>query len=165
MHASTWHIDSTSILCRRELAAVLADAKAKAAKSANSWRNLIVFRLACCCGLRVSEIAQLEMGDVIADVERPHLRLRRGATKGGKSRTVPLWWDAGTLADLRAWKAYRVAHGAGDRDPFVCSVQAKSAWGGASAACGSAAVLVGVQDPRSGSVADADNSPRAAYVH
>jgi integrase/recombinase XerD len=124
MHASTWHIDSTSILSRRELAAVLADAKAKATKSANAWRNLIVFRLACCCGLRVSEIAQLEMGDVIADVERPHLRLRRGATKGGKSRTVPLWWDAGTLADLRAWKVARCEHGAGDRDPFVCSVQA-----------------------------------------
>ena len=87
MHASTWHIDSTCILSRRELAAVLADAKAKATKSANAWRNLIVFRLACCCGLRVSEIAQLEMGDVIADVDRPHLRLRRGATKGGKSRT------------------------------------------------------------------------------
>jgi integrase len=105
MHASTWHIDSTSILSRRELATVLADAKAKAARTANSWRNLIVFRLARCCGLRVSEIAQLEMGDVIADVERSHLRLRRGATKGGKARTVPLWWDAGTLADLRAWKA------------------------------------------------------------
>jgi hypothetical protein len=39
MHASTWHVDSTSILSRRELAAVLAVAKAKAPRSANSWRN------------------------------------------------------------------------------------------------------------------------------
>ncbi len=31
--------------------------------------------------------------------------------------------DAGTLADLTAWKAERVGHGAGDHDPFVCSVQ------------------------------------------
>jgi len=37
---------------------------------------------------------------------------------------VPLWWDAGTLADLVAWKAERVEHGARGRDPFVCSVQA-----------------------------------------
>ena len=124
MHASNWHIDSTSILSRRELAAVLGNAKAKAAKSANAWRNLIVFRLACCGGLRVSEIAQLQMADVIVNVDRPHIRLRCGATKGGRSRCVPLWWDAGTLADLRAWKATRGQHGAGDRDPFVCSVQA-----------------------------------------
>ena len=81
MHASNWHINSTSILSRRELAAVLADAKAKSAKSANAWRNLIVFRLACCCGLRVSEISQLQMADVIVNVDRPHIRLRCGATK------------------------------------------------------------------------------------
>jgi integrase len=37
---------------------------------------------------------------------------------------VPLWWDAGTLADLTDWKADRVAHGATGRDVFVCSVQA-----------------------------------------
>jgi integrase/recombinase XerD len=79
--------------------------------------------LACCCGLRVSEIAALQLDDVVVDVPRPHLRLRRGATKGGRSRCAPLWWDAGTLDDLLAWKAQRVAHGAGGGDPFVCSVQ------------------------------------------
>jgi integrase len=118
MYPSTWHVDSTKILTRRELAAVLADAKSR--RSLNAQRNLIIFRLACCCGLRVSEIADLQIGDVLLDVERPHLRLRRGATKGGKSRCVPLWWDSGTLADLRAWKARRDG---GPTAPFVCSVQ------------------------------------------
>jgi integrase len=36
---------------------------------------------------------------------------------------VPLWWDAGTLDDLAAWKAERLEQGASGRDPFVCSVQ------------------------------------------
>jgi hypothetical protein len=44
--------------------------------------------------------------------------------KGGRSRRVPLWWDAGTLADLVAWRAERVAQGGRDADPFICSVQA-----------------------------------------
>jgi integrase len=96
--------DPTKILTRSELAIVLADLKRKSPRSKNARQNLVIFRLACCCGLRASEIAQLQVGDVRADVARPHLRIRRGAAKGGKSRTVPLWWDAGTLADVSAWK-------------------------------------------------------------
>jgi integrase/recombinase XerD len=121
---SPWNLDPTRLLTRRELAAVLADLAPRARRSANVQRNLVVVRLACCCGLRVSEIAALQLDDVVADVPRPHLRLRRGTTKGGRSRCVPLWWDAGTLADLAAWKADRVADGASGTDPFVCSVQA-----------------------------------------
>ncbi len=34
---------------------------------------------------------------------------------------VPLWWDAGTLADLESWKAEREREGAGPGDLFVCS--------------------------------------------
>lgn len=122
MHANqTWNLDPTRILTRRELANVLADGTGKAARSANTWRNLIIVRLACCCGLRVSEIAGLQLDDVVVEVNRPHLRLRGETTKGKKPRRVPLWWDAGTLADLRAWKAKRIGDGA---DAFVCSVQA-----------------------------------------
>ena len=36
---------------------------------------------------------------------------------------VPLWWDAGTLADLAAWKAERLGRGRRGLDRFVCSVQ------------------------------------------
>jgi integrase/recombinase XerD len=117
-------LDPTRILSRRELATVLADVKRNAPRSANARRNLIVVPLACCCGLRVSAIAGLQLDDVVVDVARPHLRLRRETTKGKKPRMVPLWWDGGTLADLVAWKAERVKQGARGHDLFVCSVQA-----------------------------------------
>jgi integrase len=117
-------IDPTRILTRRELATVLADVIRIAPRSANARRNLIIVRLASCCGLRVSEIAGLQLDDVVVDVARPHLRLRRETTKGKRPRMVPLWWDAGTLADLVPWKAGRMQQGAGGQDPFGCSVQA-----------------------------------------
>ena len=57
-------IDATKILSRRELAAVLDDLHRKAPRSANTWLNLILVRLSCCCGLRVSEIAGLRISDI-----------------------------------------------------------------------------------------------------
>ena len=45
------------------------------------------------------------------------------ASKGGKSRRVPLWWDRGTLDDLAAWRAHRAAQGAVGDEPFVASWQ------------------------------------------
>jgi integrase len=121
MHAP-WNLDPTRILTRRELATVLAGG-ARTRPSANAQRNRIIVRLACCCGLRVSEIANLQLHDVIVEVARPYLRLRRGTTKGGKPRRVPLWWDAGTLTALKAWKVLRLEQGAIGTSPFVCSVQ------------------------------------------
>ena len=35
---------------------------------------------------------------------------------------VPLWWDAGTLEDLAAWKTDRLRSGAEFNDPFVASL-------------------------------------------
>jgi integrase/recombinase XerD len=121
--ATMWNLDPTKVLTRRELAMVLEDAQRQAERSLNSHRNLIIVRLACCCGLRVSEIAGLRLDDVLVEMARPHLRLRRETTKGKRARMVPLWWDAGTLADLVAWKAERQRQGAKGGDPYVCSVQ------------------------------------------
>src|SRR6266481_3814500 len=101
--------DPTKILTRGELAAVLADLRRKAPRSKNTRLNLVIFRLATCCGLRASEIAMLQVADVRTELPRPHLRIRVGASKGGKSRTVPLWWDSGTLEDLADWHSDRVA--------------------------------------------------------
>ena len=114
----------TKILVRREMAAVLADLKRKAARSPNTRLNLIIFRLAACCGLRVSEIAALRISDVRVDVARPHLAIQSGAAKGGRARAVPLWWDAGTLEDVEQWKAERLAKCASsEHDFFVGSLR------------------------------------------
>jgi integrase len=92
-----WTVDVTRVLTRRQLAAVLTDARKLAEQSLNAQRNLIIVRLACCCGLRVSEIGALRLDDVTVDGARPHIRLRRKTTKGKKPRCVPLWWDASRL--------------------------------------------------------------------
>jgi len=70
-----------------------------------------IVRLACCCGLRASEITELRLRDVVVGVERPHLRIGAAGVKGRKRRTVPLWWDAGTLADISGWKQFRESCG------------------------------------------------------
>jgi hypothetical protein len=46
----------------------------QAQRSKQGHVNLILFRLAACCGVRVSEIANLHMTDVRTDGSRPHLR-------------------------------------------------------------------------------------------
>jgi integrase/recombinase XerD len=114
-------LDPTKILTRQELAVVLRDLKRRGRRSVGSRQNLVIFRLAACCGLRVSEIANLRVADVRVDPKRPHIRIRTGASKGGRSRTVPLWWDAGTLQDLAAWKAERLTGGAEHDAPFVAN--------------------------------------------
>lgn len=111
--------DATKILSRAEMQLVLADLRRKLPGSPNARLNLVLFRLAACCGLRVSEIASLTLADVRTEHARPHLRIRRGAAKGGRPRTVPLWWDKGTLDDLAAWKAERVQRGANAGDPYL----------------------------------------------
>jgi integrase len=97
--ARTRAADATKILTRCELAAVLADLKRKAPRSPGTRLNLVLFRLACCSGLRASEIASLQMHDV----------------------RVGIWWDAGTLADITAWHIERTGDGAICAAPFIDS--------------------------------------------
>ena len=124
MHFSTWNVDASQILSRQELAAVLKDLKRRASRLTNVQMNLAIVRLACCCGLRASEIGGLTLGDVRVGIAQPHLQVRAEHDKRNQPRRVPLWWDAGTLADLSAWLDYRYDQGAGRDDPFVCSLQA-----------------------------------------
>jgi integrase/recombinase XerD len=117
-------LDATTVLTRKELSTVLAELHRKAPRSPNTRLNLIVFRLATCCGLRASEIARLRISDVRVDgVARPHLRIRTGAAKGHRSRNVPLWWDAGTLADVSEWKSLRLKTTTDAEEPFVVSLR------------------------------------------
>jgi integrase/recombinase XerD len=117
--------DSTKILTRNEIAKVLAELRRKAVRAKNTRLNLVIFRLASCCGLRASEIAQLQVADVRTELPRPHLKIRTGASKGGRPRTVPLWWDAGTHADLKTWREERLLADAQLNHPFVGSLQAE----------------------------------------
>jgi integrase len=122
-----WTIDQTKILTPGEIARVLPDLKRRARRSLNSRQNLIVFRLATCCGLRVSELIGLRVGDVRVGVEKPYIHVRAEVAKRRKARQVPLWWDQGTLDDLTAWRDHRIGQGTGPTAPFVCSQSARSA--------------------------------------
>src|ERR1700690_1393377 len=100
MHSTSIRVDATKILSPRELAALLYDLHRKAPRSANTWLNLILVRLSCCCGLRVSEIAGLRISDIRVEPSRPQIRIRRGEARGGRSRMVPQWWDSGILSEF-----------------------------------------------------------------
>ena len=62
------------------------------------------------------------MGDVRTELARPHIRIRNGASKGGRPRIVPLGWDAGTLEDLSEWKVDRLRAGTEYGEPFLASL-------------------------------------------
>ena len=55
---NTWKVDATKILSRSEIGAVLADVKrrGKRRSSVNTRQNLVIFRLATCCGLRATAL-------------------------------------------------------------------------------------------------------------
>jgi len=124
MHAfPAWNVDASQILTRGELAEVLSDLRRRAARLPNVQMNLAIVRLACCCGLRASEIGGLRLADVVVGVPHPYVAVRAKLAKLGRARRVPLWWDAGTLMDLAAWKNSRESQGGRRVDPFVCSQQ------------------------------------------
>lgn len=110
-------VDTNKILTTDEIRAVIAQLKVKR-RYVNNRQTLVIFRLAACCGLRASEIAGITTDDVRTEGKRPHIRIRKTVGKGSKARKVPLWWDQGTLDDLRAWRAEQVERGA---RYFVCA--------------------------------------------
>ena len=120
-----------------EVRTVLRDLRRRARRTGRtSGRlNLMIFRICCCCGLRREEAAGLRLSDVILGGPKPCLRVRKEITKGKtikrqdgttkeirRARLVPLWWDRGTLDDLRAWIELRRSQGAGPGDPILCGV-------------------------------------------
>lgn len=122
MPGGTWELETTRILTGGEVKAVLEDMGVRAVRSLNARTNLIVFRLAVCCGLRASEIAGITIGDVRVSTAKPHIYVRKSVAKGGKPRKVPLWWDGATLAAIASWREFRLKNdGAGESDPFVCT--------------------------------------------
>lgn len=116
-------MNSTSILSHDEIMTVLDDLRRRATRSRNAHVNLIIFRLACCCGLRRKEIGGLQWRDVVVGGPRPVIRIRKDNTKGipekRRARLVPLWWDAGTLRDLTEWLAVTRAGKNYPHAPFI----------------------------------------------
>lgn len=122
MHAS-WTIDRSKLLIADEIRAVVDDLSRKAKRSVNTRMNLVIFRLATSCGLRVSEICGLKISDLKRiESDKPFIQVRKQIAKGGKGRTVPLWWDRAALAGVAAWRAYRLAEGAKKGDWLVCAM-------------------------------------------
>ena len=119
---ATWTVTAEKVLTRDEIFAVLAELKRKAKRSLNTRMNLILFRLATCCGLRASELCGLVLDNVRVGSTSPSVRVPKAIAKGGKARVVPLTFDQGTLDDLRAWKAWRESQGAAGSDLFICSL-------------------------------------------
>jgi integrase len=112
-----------SIMTHDDLKSPLTALKKRAARLPNVQMNLAIVRLACCCGLRASEIGGLRLGDVRLGIARPHLVIRAECAKLGRPRRVPLWWDAGTFANVVAWAAERTYRGAKPEDALICSAQ------------------------------------------
>ena len=117
-------MDPTRILTRDEVFNVLNDLQYRARRSVNSWQNLILFRLSCCCGLRVKEICGLNIGDVTAVGPGACIKIRKAITKGKAAkrrvRRIPLSWSPSTQEDIAKWIAKRVEDGALLTDPVVC---------------------------------------------
>jgi integrase len=114
--------DAWRLLSRTELATVLADLERKAKRSLNTRLNVVIVRLACCRGLRVSEIASLRLDDVRVEDARPHILIRADVSKSRRARRIPLWWDCDTPVDVAAWKTRLLSRGARPGDLFVASV-------------------------------------------
>lgn len=117
-------MDITGILTQDEIAAVLKRLHKWAGKYPNTHRNLIVFRLSGCLGMRASEIARLNLKEVALCPPRPAVRIRK-PIKRGKPRVIPIW-DTGTLEDLSKWITLRKQMGAGPDDPVICGLTEKS---------------------------------------
>jgi integrase/recombinase XerD len=116
-----WEVTAAKILTKEEVQKVLAELQRKSRRSLNTRTNLILFRLATCCGLRASELTRITLDNVRVDSDSPKIRVPKTVGKGGKARVVPLTFDAGTLADIREWKAFRESQGATGTDLFICS--------------------------------------------
>ena len=87
---AAWNIGTSQILSRRELA--LWRPKKRSARLPNVQMNLAIVRLACCCGLRASEIGGLKLNDVRVGINRPHIMVRADFAKLGCPHRVPLLW-------------------------------------------------------------------------
>lgn len=125
----TQTLSAHQIFSLSEVTTILADLHRRSRRSFNARVSKALFRLACGAGLRRKELVGLNVSDLSLEGDRPTLTIRPEITKGreGKRRrrVVPLWWDKGTLEDLRSWMEVRLDMGAGKDDPFLVGSRTK----------------------------------------
>jgi integrase len=112
-------IDPAKLLTADEVSATLSWLHHRRRRGPNYVLNRAIFRLSCCCGLRVNELCALDVGDVLTRLRTMLL------VSGSCKRVVPIDWDAGTVADIVAYKHMRLAQlGEGDHrdEPFLAGV-------------------------------------------
>ncbi len=113
------------VMTRAEVVAVLDNLKRRARSpryGKNARLNLVIFRLATCCGLRVSELTQITLDNVRLESDQPKIGVPKHVGKGKKARKVPII-DRETLDCLRDWKQFRLSQGAQADDTFVCTLE------------------------------------------
>lgn len=106
----------------------------RAKKSDVDKLRLLVWNLACCCGLRASEIAGVREEDVLLLPRgryRPNLYVPAHVAKRGggveRARRVPLTWVPWLVQDLRDWLADR-ARVPGIRPADPLAVRLSGTW-------------------------------------
>lgn len=84
------------------------------ATSRHPERDCLVLLLGITCGMRVSEIAQIQIQDVMfsSGVLRTEVSLRAAITKGCRQRCIYITHSQ-TIAALERYIAYRIEHGLG----------------------------------------------------
>jgi integrase len=111
--------NSDKLLTPDEIAAVSAWLHHRRRRGPNFVLNRAIFRLACCCGLRRSEMCRLNMGHIIIGA---HPTLCIESSAGNPRRIVPFGWDKGTLMDLAGYTWMRKQQAASSGAPFLCGV-------------------------------------------
>ena len=122
-YSKSFSVRNSKIFSQVEINKILNDLKAK--KGRQALVKLIIFRLATFCGLRVTEMALLNLEDVRLDCEQPYIRIRAETAKGHKAREIPILSEA-TISELKGWKTVRIELGASDKDSFLVSVSQDS---------------------------------------
>jgi len=124
-------IPRSKILTPAEIGRVVFDLRQRQMRDRQGKVRLVVFRLACGCGLRRKEIAGLNMDDLVLEGPSPELHVRAETSKADRKgvrhgRTVPLWLDDEVLKDIKDWVRARRAYGGEDGDPLVVGWRGKT---------------------------------------